>query len=159
MADDRLDRPVRVRLTGDGPLRDDLEVLASDLEMADRVSFLGFLQNRADVYREMAAAHVYAAPSRWEGFSVAVPESMAAGTPCLLSDIDVFRELYDGAAAFHGVDDTEALADRLVFLAENPIRRKKLAERGRVLVTSLYTLETTAERYARTYRELLIDGA
>jgi glycosyltransferase involved in cell wall biosynthesis len=154
-ANRRLDYPIELRLTGDGPLRQELETLVEQLGVADRVEFLGFLPDREDVYRVMAGADLYAVPSRWEGFCVAVPEAMATGTPCLLSDISVFRELYGGAAAFHAVDDAAALADELVGLAENPARRTRLVETGRGLVTSRYTLAATAHWYARTYRDVL----
>lgn len=154
-ADRRLDRSVELRLTGDGPLRGELEALAERLGIGNQVDFLGFLTDREDVYREMAAADLYAVPSRWEGFCVAVPEAMAAGTPCLLSDIAVFRELYDGVAAYHAVDDAAAFADELVALADDPDRRAALASGGRDLVTTRYTLEATAHRYAATYRDVL----
>ena len=151
----RLDRPAELRLTGDGPLREELETLAGHLGVADQVRFLGFLPDREDVYRVMAAADLYAVPSRWEGFCVAVPEAMVAGTPCLLSDIPVFRELYDGAAAYHAVNDETALADELVALAGDEERRATLVDEGRSLVRSRYTLAATARRYAATYRDVL----
>lgn len=150
----RLDRSAELRLTGDGPLRGELEALADRVGVADRVRFLGFLPDREDVYRVMAAADLYAVPSRWEGFCVAVPEAMVAGTPCLLSDIPVFRELYDGAAAYHAVDDETALADELVALARDEDRRATLVDEGRALVRSRYTLAATARRYAATYRDV-----
>jgi glycosyltransferase involved in cell wall biosynthesis len=67
---------LRLLLAGDGPELSKARVLAGDLE--DRVMFFGDV---ADPVRLYAAADVFAFPSRWEAFGIALLEAMAAGLP------------------------------------------------------------------------------
>jgi len=148
-----VDASVELAIAGDGNLRPELEARVRRLGLDDHVHFLGLL-DREQVYKLMYDADVFAMPSRWEGFCVAVAEAMATGTPCVLSDIDVFEELYRGPARFHPVDDVGALADRLERLVRDADLRERLGEESRTLVEQEYDIETTAEQYAALFRDL-----
>lgn len=65
-------------IVGDGPCRPQLEELASELGISDRVRFAGFVENMHEHYR---CADVFAFPSRQEGLSRAVMEAVATGLP------------------------------------------------------------------------------
>ncbi|MEI2703271.1 MAG: glycosyltransferase [Baekduia sp.] len=73
---------LRYRIVGDGPGRPALERLASDLEIADRVTFTGQLPHEGAV-REAQSATILAMPSTDEAFGVAYVEAMAAGVPAI----------------------------------------------------------------------------
>ena len=79
-------------LAGDGPERERLEALASELGVGDRVRFLG---RREDIPQLLAACDVFALPSLYEGSSLAVLEAMAAGIPIVSSAIGGTDELID----------------------------------------------------------------
>ena len=69
---------LRYVVIGKGPEREALEQLADDLDVADRVEFLGPLPHERAL-DEMARCHVHAMPSSHEPFGVAHIEAMAAG--------------------------------------------------------------------------------
>jgi glycosyltransferase involved in cell wall biosynthesis len=74
----------RLLLVGQGPLRPELERLADQAGLRDKVIFAGL---RADVPRLMLGAmDVFVFPSFFEGLPLALLEAQAAGLPCLLSD-------------------------------------------------------------------------
>lgn len=79
----------RFLLAGDGPLRAECEALARELGVTSRVRFLGWQENMAEV---LAAGDAFFFPSRWEGMPLAVIEAMAAGLPCVTSNITPCRE-------------------------------------------------------------------
>jgi glycosyltransferase involved in cell wall biosynthesis len=66
-------------IVGDGPERESLEARASGLESADRITFVGFLEEYEAVLAHMRAARVFASPSTREGFDLTYAEAMAAG--------------------------------------------------------------------------------
>ena len=66
-----------------------------------------------------ASARVVVCPSLDEGFSLPVVEAMAAGIPCLVSDIPAHRELVADPALRFGVDDPDDLANSLERLVED----------------------------------------
>jgi len=76
---DTVDTDVTLGIIGDGPQRDTLERQAAALDSADRVTFLGFLDNYEDVLAHMRGARVFASPSTREGFGITYVEAMAAG--------------------------------------------------------------------------------
>lgn len=69
-------------LVGTGELLDDVKALAGQLEISNRVRFLGV---RSDVSRLLMAMDLFVFPSKWEGLGIVAIEAQASGLPCLLS--------------------------------------------------------------------------
>lgn len=67
---------------GDGEERNNLEKLVKDLNLEDRVIFLGSL-SREKVRTEMAKSSVFVLPSRYETFGVVLVEALALGKPII----------------------------------------------------------------------------
>jgi glycosyltransferase involved in cell wall biosynthesis len=82
----------RLLLAGSGPLRADLEKLARDLGVAERVRFLGEVPHHElpDVYR---AADASILASDREGWANVLLESMACGTPVIATDVNGTSEV------------------------------------------------------------------
>ncbi len=75
----------RLMILGDGPLRAELEQQAAELGIAERTTFLGFVQNPLP-YISRAAAFVLT--SRYEGFGNVLVEALGVGTPVISVDCD-----------------------------------------------------------------------
>jgi glycosyltransferase involved in cell wall biosynthesis len=93
------------------------------------LAMLGTLSD-AELMRWYRSAAVFVSASRYEPFGLAVLEAAQAGTALLLSDIETFRELWDGAAMFVTSDDACAYAEALGRLASDEPRRRDLAIRA-----------------------------
>lgn len=70
---------------GDGPLRTNLEHRARELGAADRVRFLGFM-NQSQLPSVYRAADLLVLPSYYEPFGLVVNEAMLCGLPVVISD-------------------------------------------------------------------------
>lgn len=70
---------------GDGPLMEPLQREAARLGIAERVRFLGFV-NQSQLPAVYTAADLMVLPSRFEPFAVVVNESMICGCPVVASD-------------------------------------------------------------------------
>jgi glycosyltransferase involved in cell wall biosynthesis len=79
----------------------------------------------------MRRAAIFAAPSRYEPFGLAVLEAAASCAALVLSDIPTFRELWAEAAVFVSPDDPDAWADAINMLASDAPVRWGLAEKAR----------------------------
>lgn len=145
------DVPIELVVSGRGEKREALERQIANAEFGDRLHLLGFLEDRDHVHKMLHDVDVYAMPSRWEGFCVAALEALAAGNPCVFSDIPPFRDPFADVARFHPVDDAEALAAELVDLAASPAVRSELAERGHEHVIEEYSLQSTVDSYLELY--------
>lgn len=107
----------RLFLIGRGPLRNDMEQLATDLNIRDKVVFLGV---RSDVPDLLMAMDLFVFPSKWEGLGIAAIEAQASGLPCILSpalpDMAVCSPY---AYKMDSLNSTTAWAERMV---NEPIR-------------------------------------
>lgn len=126
------ERPARLVLLGDGPLRPALEarVRASGLE--GRVLFPGFVENPLPWMRR---ASVFVLSSMWEGLPGVLVEAMAAGCPVVSTDCPSGpREILE--AGRHGplvpVGDAAALARAIARVLDDPPDPEALRARARV---------------------------
>jgi glycosyltransferase involved in cell wall biosynthesis len=94
-AEVRRHRPaVRLRLAGDGSLRDELVALAAQLGLSDAVEFLG---SRHDVPELLGQADLFVfSTTPQEGLGTVLVEALAAGVPIIASDVPACRELLEG---------------------------------------------------------------
>ncbi len=75
----------------------------------------------------LASAAIFASSARYEPFGLAVLEAAQAGSALVLSDIESFRELWDGAALFVPAEDEAAWVTALQALLDAPRRVEMLA--------------------------------
>ena len=120
---------------------------------APEIEWAGTLDARR-LRRLLAQASVYAAPSRYEPFGLAPLEAALSGCALVLSEIDTFRELWDGCAAFFPPGDTEALSDAVLELLGDGERRRSLAEAARERAVKRFSPARMAAAYEALYREV-----
>jgi colanic acid/amylovoran biosynthesis glycosyltransferase len=130
---------LEVALIGDGPLRPELERLASDLGVTDRVRFVGWLSREA-MPRAMAEADCMVAPSvtaadgDMEGLPLVIVEAMATGLPVIGTRHSGIPEaVLDGQNGLIVEErDVAGLAEAIVTMA-NPALRCRFGRRSREL--------------------------
>ena len=77
------------------------------------VLYLGYQSDeRVKALIENAKALVF--PSRYEGFGIPPLEAIALGTPTIVSDIEVLREIYGNCASYLDPDDSSVSLDELL---------------------------------------------
>jgi glycosyltransferase involved in cell wall biosynthesis len=135
-------RPARLIILGEGNHRRDLEDLARELKVADRVLMPGF---RSDFYAWLARADLFALSSRWEGSPNVLTEALALGIPSVSTDCPSGpREILDNGryGPLVPVDDADQLSRAMEHTLETPPRADQLKN-----AVAEYTAETSAERY------------
>jgi glycosyltransferase involved in cell wall biosynthesis len=141
-------------LVGEGPLLGSLkaQVAASGLER--RVFFAGF---RSEVRDLMPEFDVFALPSLWEGFGLVLLEAMAAGRAIVASRVSAIPEVVeDGVTGFLvPPGDSDALAEALVTLRRDGVKRERLGIAGAERLRRQFTLERMVERTIEVYRAVL----
>ncbi len=112
---------------------------------------------RADARERLAGFDIFVLPSDYEGFPFAVLEAMAAGLPCVVSDVDGTREaVVESETGFLcKARDSEQWLGRLNKLASDGELRETLGTRGLERMRSHFSLEAMAAGTARVYDEVL----
>ena len=141
-------------LVGDGPDRDAVEQLASDLGIVRDILFVGYQRDVAPYY---AFFDAFLLPSANEGTPVVAIEALASERPVVATRVggvpDVVDDGEDGFLV--EVGDIPALADRLEQLARDPELRARMGKTGRERVVPRYRVERLVDDVDALYRELL----
>jgi glycosyltransferase involved in cell wall biosynthesis len=156
---DLLDAAVRVPnarfvIAGDGRERAALERKAAVLGLGDRVLFLGFRPDTAELLR---SSDLFVLPSLVEGLPLSILEAMAASTPVIATRIAGNDE-----AVVHGQTgllvppaDPVALADAIRLLLTNHDLARRMAVAGEERVRREFSTESMVHRISSLYDEVL----
>ena len=140
----------RLLVYGRGEEMPSLQTLATELGIAERVSWEGFTSTAV---ADLAAARVCITTSESEGFGMVIVESMAVGTPVVAMDCNYGpRDLIvDGVTGYVVADrDIEAFADRVCTLLIDDSVRADMSEAARAWVSE----HLSARRITAQWREL-----
>ncbi len=115
-------------LAGTGPNQSKYEQLAKELDIEKRVQFLGAVAHD-ELPSLIAAADVSCLVSDSEGLANAWVESLASGTPIVISDVGGARELVKDDDAGYIVDrDVGDIVRAIQSLLDNPRDQEKVAQ-------------------------------
>lgn len=153
----------RLRIVGGGPLHAELEALADDLGISERVQFIGQIPSK-QMPAQYAALDVLVLPSltrpNWkEQFGRVLVEAMASARPVVGSDSGAIPGVVGSGGLIFPEGDVQALAKHLRDLQQKADLRVILGEMGRKRVLEHFTHEGIAQATVEVYRELLPDEA
>ncbi|MBP7962391.1 MAG: glycosyltransferase family 4 protein [Caldilineaceae bacterium] len=114
---------------GKGWLSDQLYSLAGELGVADRVHFLGYVDD-ADLPGLYAHARLFCYPSLFEGFGLPVLEAQSYGVPVMTSNNSALPEVAGDAAILVDPMDIDAIADAMLRLSQDEDLRQRLIAAG-----------------------------
>ena len=109
---------VKLALVGDGVTRKECEVLVGELQLTDRVVFLGL---RMDVPQLLKSADIIVLSSKFEGLSLSSIEGMAAGKPFIASEVPGLTEIVKGAGVLFEQGNAAALAEKIMNLLNDRV--------------------------------------
>jgi glycosyltransferase involved in cell wall biosynthesis len=148
--------PPHVRLVwiGDGSLREALRESASTLGVADRLILPGWQHNAR---ASMSGFDLFVLPSLYEGFPFAILEAMAAGLPCVVSDVDgVGEAVVDGESGYVCPPNaTDVWLDRIRRYLADSDQRRQAALRAGARYAENFSLEVMARKTADIYYSLV----
>ncbi len=153
------DRDWRLQILGDGPERRNLEKLAADLGIREKVQFLGRLPSTETptYYRQLDVLVLpsVSLPNWVEQFGRVLIEAMACGVPVVGAASGEIPWVIGDAGVLFQEGDAPALAAALDGLMRDRVRREALTTQGRARVLANFTQAQIAEATADIYRTLI----
>jgi glycosyltransferase involved in cell wall biosynthesis len=139
---------------GEGPQRAELEALARQLGVADRVRLPGRVGDVAALLRQ---AELLVHPARWEGFGLALLEAMLCAKPIVASRVSSIPELVaDGETGLLvPPDDAAALATAIGILLEDVELATRMGAAGKARAQERFSVARMARRTVEVYRHAL----
>jgi len=152
-------------IAGEGPLLGELETLARELKIAERVSFTGFVSQerlREIYYR----SHIFLHPSQTgrdgnqEGIPNSMLEAMATGLPVFATEHGGIPEAIESGVSGVLVRERDefALVETLLDVVRDPGFLSRIAQSGTEAVRKNFDLATQAQRLEEIYLRTIGSG-
>jgi len=150
-------RDARLLLVGDGPEQGQARQVAHELDIAEKVLFLG---ERDALPELLAPADVFVLSSQQESFGLSALEAMSCGTPVVATDSGGVHEVVDHGRTglLSPLEDLEAFASHLASLLFDRERARAMGEVAREEAVTRFRREAVVERYVDLYRRTLARG-
>lgn len=151
---DRLQNaPLKLKIAGDGPLREQVTRRAAE----GRVEYLGPVSRR-DVQALLLRAAVLVYPSDcYENFPLSIVEAFACGVPVVASGIGAMAEIIEhGRTGLHfRAGDAEDLAAKIEWASGHPVEIDRMRREARCEYLQKYTPERNYQLLTDLYRRAM----
>ncbi len=147
-----IDQDIHLDIIGDGPYRGELERLVSNLDIENRVSFLGELDQEG-IKKTFDRAAMFVNPSYSEGLPTSVLEAGAAGLALVVTDVGGTREIVP--EKYHQFlfkpGDVKTLTNMLFMLINDDTRKRSFAIETREFINKKYSWSTVIDLYLKAF--------
>jgi N-acetyl-alpha-D-glucosaminyl L-malate synthase BshA len=146
--------PSKLILIGDGPDRSECEKLCRQLELCDKVKFLGKQEGLVEI---LASSDLFLIPSQSESFGLAALEAMACGLPVISSSVGGLPELvkHNETGFIAEIGDIDRMAKYALELLTNDKKYKLFSENSRQRAVDKFDKAKVIPLYEEYYTEIL----
>jgi glycosyltransferase involved in cell wall biosynthesis len=140
-------------IVGDGPERNGLETLATDLGLTDAVHFLG---TRSDVPDVLSSVDVVLLTSHNEANPICLLEAMASGKPVVATRVgSVAETVLPGLSGYLvSPNNSQCMADCTLELLGDPARAADMGSVGREHVIAHWSIDRMVQGYENLLAEI-----
>ncbi len=145
----------RLLIVGDGPERATLRRQVQRAGLQHRVVFAGRIDDEWERVHIARASDIALLPSYGEALPMALIEASACARAAIATDMGGVREVVsdDVSGTLIPPGDIAAIADAVIDLLEDPERRTRMGQAGRILVEERFGMYNWAHQLARIYTE------
>ena len=129
-------------IMGDGPDRPRLEKMVAQLQLTEKVYFLGHIKDMRSIYQDM---DFFTLTSYTEGFPNVLLEALCMDTPCIATDVGGVSEIIQND-----------ITGKLKFYLDYPEKAREFAASGKQLVVDRYQIKDRIEKVQVLYEEVML---
>lgn len=146
--------PSKLLMVGDGPERLKAENLAKELQIEDKVLFMG---NSTEVAKILCYTDVFLLPSETESFGLAALEAMAASTPVISTNTGGLPEVnIEGKTGFlSNLGDIDEMANNAINILKDDAILNQFKENAKEHIKS-FSLENILPVYEDIYKSCYV---
>lgn len=135
-------------------MNDTFKKTINKLGLDRNVTISGFVSDQ-EAIRLLKSSRIFLFPAiNAEGFGLVIVEAMAAGLPCVLSNLPVFKENFHSAAVFVEPNNPKELAKTILALFSDPETCRKLKKRSQRLVKQ-FSWDNVAKKELDVFKTLV----
>lgn len=140
-------------IIGKGPEKRKLIKLISELGLEENVIIKRDLSYR-DVIKNLKASDIFCLPSRIEGFGLATIEALACGTPFVIADTPINKEVTKNIGGLYfKTNSASDLSKKIITLLKDKKTSQKYIEKGQKLVKE-YNWDIVSQQTEKVYNRL-----
>jgi L-malate glycosyltransferase len=142
----------KLLLVGDGPERQNIEMLCRELNLCDNIIFLG---KQDPVEEILSVCDLFLMPSETESFGLAALEAMACEVPVISSNAGGIPELnVDGVTGFLcNVGDVDAMAEKALYILSDETRLKQFKSNAKKRALEFH-IDNIVPQYEKVYEQV-----
>ncbi|MDO8549838.1 MAG: N-acetyl-alpha-D-glucosaminyl L-malate synthase BshA [Ignavibacteria bacterium] len=146
--------PSKLILVGDGPDRSECERLVRQLNLIDKVKFLGKQDGLVEI---LTASDVFLIPSQSESFGLAALEAMACGLPVVSSSVGGLPELvgHNECGFIAEIGDIDRMAKYVIDLLINEKKYRIFSQNARERAVKKFDINKVVPHYEDYYKKVL----
>ncbi len=144
---------VKFVFIGDGDLKEHAIRLARELNVHERIIFMGF---RQDIPEVLKGLDIYCLPSLWEGLPIGMLEAMGMAKPVITTTVDGAKEVIRNGenGLLVPVRSPRRLSEALSELIADASLREKLGENARRTVIESFNVKQMTKKIENLYETL-----
>lgn len=148
--------PSKLLLVGEGPDRENIENLAKELGIINKILFLG---NSNEVNKLLCYSDLFLLPSETESFGLAALEAMAAKTPVISTNSGGLSEVNNqGVTGFlSNVGDTDEMAKNGIFILKDDETLKQFKHNA-FEQSKRFSMQNILPSYLEVYKEVFMNS-
>ena len=143
-------------IAGDGPQKNILEKLVSELSLNDSVQFKGYISEQ-EKKRLLCMSQAFIFPSLVEGFGLVILKAFACKKPVLVSNVrpssDIVEDKITGFVV--SPDDENKWAEAIEQIIKEPEKAHKMGNAGRNILEKKYNVQIMQNKILQMYREVI----
>lgn len=145
---------LKLKLVGDGSERELIKAMVLQLDLSNRVEFVGKVPH-AEVPYYLNTIDVFVNVSEYESFGVAVAEAMACKVPVIVSNTEGFKDLVPGPenALITPTTNPADIASAMEVYLLNDERRALAVTKSYALISEKFNWKNNLEQMEKVYFE------
>jgi N-acetyl-alpha-D-glucosaminyl L-malate synthase BshA len=146
--------PSKLVLVGDGPDRSECERLVRQLDIVDKVKFLGKQDGLVEI---LSSSDLFLIPSQSESFGLAALEAMACGLPVISSSVGGLPELvgHNESGFIAEIGDIARMAKYAIDLLTNEKKYRLFSQNARERAVKKFDTNKVVPLYEDYYKNVL----
>ena len=149
----------RLLIAGAGTEKNNLLALVSELELGDRITFLGHL-SREQMEQVFKESWVQVVPSQWqEPFGIVAAEAMMRGKAVIASNLGGLSEIvqHNKTGLLFRHDNIQELASSIIRILGNVNLARDMGETGREIALANFSEEAFTKKFLDLYQQIQTD--
>jgi glycosyltransferase involved in cell wall biosynthesis len=150
-------KKLKLYIVGDGEKRESLKILSNEMEINNKIEFLG---NSDEIPSILRSVDMFVMPSHWEGLSIALLEAVSTGLPVVATDVGSNKRVLESCYVPYKVvtpNSAEEIAKAIIDLSDEIKQRKVAVTEKNTYLDPKFDIENFVREHETLYSRIVAE--